>query len=225
MTALLALLHLGDSLFPIGAYAHSDGLEAATATGLVRTAGDLGAWLDVCLDEGVGRVDGPAVLQAWTAFSERDWAALRALDAEITALRPSAAARQAIRAMGFRLATTWHALHPEAGFAPLLAPSADGSHGPAQPIAFACAAASAGVGQRDAAAAFAYTRLAATISAAMRLMPLGQTDAHAQLARVLDRVPAAIDAAFARTSLESFQPAMDVALMSQPYLESRLFLS
>jgi urease accessory protein len=225
MTALLALLHLSDSLFPIGAFGHSDGLESAASSGLVRTPDDLGRWLDVCLDESIGRAEGPAVLQAWTAFHRADWPALRTLDHEITALRPSSAARRASRAMGFRLATTWQSLHPDRRLESVLEPARERGAGPALPVAFGCAAASAGVGQRDAAAAFAYTRLASTISAAMRLMPVGQTDAHAQLARVLARVPAVVDAAAARTSLETFAPAMDVALMSQPHLESRLFRS
>jgi len=65
---LLALLHICDSLFPIGSFGYSDGLEAATAVGLVETPADLQAWLDVSLDEGVGRMDGPAALRAWSAF-------------------------------------------------------------------------------------------------------------------------------------------------------------
>jgi urease accessory protein len=93
------------------------------------------------------------------------------------------------------------------------------------PVAFGCASAAAGVQSRDAAAAFAYTRLASTISAAMRLMPIGQTDAHAQLAHVLRRVPAVVEAMSKRTTVESFTPAMDIAVMSQRHLPSRLFRS
>ena len=63
--------------------------------------------------------------------------------------------------------------------------------GPTLPVAFAARLrvrpASSGATSRR---GFAYTRLAATVSAAMRLMAIGQTDAHALLARVLDRVPA-----------------------------------
>ena len=73
---LLPLLHLCDSLFPIGGFGYSDGLEAATAAGLVQTPADLQAWLDVCLDEAVGRMDGPAALRAWSAFDRQDWEAL-----------------------------------------------------------------------------------------------------------------------------------------------------
>ena len=62
-------------------------------------------------------------------------------------------------------------------------------------------------------------------SVSMRLMAIGQTDAHTKLARVLERVPAVVDAMAARSSVGSFAPAMDLAGMSQQYLHSRLFRS
>jgi urease accessory protein UreF len=60
----------------------------------------------------------------------------------------------------------------------------------------------------------------------MRLMPIGQTDAHALLARTLERVPAAVDLVVGRDArVESFAPAADIAAMTQQYLHSRLFRS
>ena len=109
----LTLLHLCDSAFPLGAFAYSDGLESATATGKVATANDLRAWIDVCLDETLGRTEGPAVWQAWPAFRAGDWETLITLDEELTALRPSSSARRSSRAMGRRLLTTWQTLHPD----------------------------------------------------------------------------------------------------------------
>jgi len=222
---LLALLHICDSLFPIGGFGYSDGLEAATAARLVETSADLRAWLDVCLDEVVGRMDGPAVLRAWSAFDRQDWQTLCELDDEITAMRPSSAIRRSTRAMGFRLVTTWSALYPDRRLERLLEVAQGQRLGPALPIAFGCACASAGAGMRDAGAAFAYTRLASTTSAALRLMRIGQTDAHAQLANVLGRVPMVVEAMTARARPESFSPAMDISAMTQPYLHSRLFRS
>jgi urease accessory protein len=220
---LVALLHMCDSLFPIGAFGYSEGLEAATSEGRIRTPSDLRDWLDVCLEQSFGRADGPAVLLAWTAFNDRDWPTLRRLDAEVHALRPSSGARRASRAVGLRLAATWQRLYPHDGMHELVTGAQSGAFGPSLPIAFGCACASVGVDRCDAAAAFAYTRLASTISAAMRVMPIGQTDAHAQLAGVLRRIPAIIDEMADRTEIESFAPAMDIALMNQPYLHSRLF--
>ena len=60
----------------------------------------------------------------------------------------------------------------------------------------------------------------------MRLMPIGQTDAHLLLARALDRLPAVVDGIIERDGrLESFSPALDIAAMTQQYLHSRLFRS
>jgi urease accessory protein len=218
-------LHLCDSLFPVGGFGYSDGLEAATAAGLAQSPADLHAWLDVCLDEAVGRMDGPVALQAWSAFDRQDWEALYQIDEEITALRPAAATRRSSRAMGFRLVTTWSTLYPDRRLEHLLYLARLERLGPALPVAFCCACASAGVEMREAVMAFAYTRLASTTSAALRLMPLGQTDAHTQLAAVLKRVPAVVDAMTTHAGPASFAPAMDMAAMAQQYLHSRLFRS
>jgi urease accessory protein len=225
---LVQILHLCDSLFPVGAFAYSDGLETAASEQVRRkpdtTSDVLREWIDVVLDESIGRLEGPAVWRAWLAFRERDWDALTALDDEMTALRSAASARRSSRAMGLRLLATWQALHPDPRLEHALLLAARGALGPALPIAFAGACGS--IARRDAVQAFAYTRLAATVSAAMRLMPIGQTAAHALLARALARVPAVVDAIAARdTAPESFTPAMDIAAMSQQYLHSRLFRS
>jgi urease accessory protein len=223
---MLSLLHLCDSLFPIGSFGYSDGLEFATSSSAIGDADGLQAWMDVCLDETFGRMDGPAVWQAWAAVSDAQWPAIELLDAELHALRPSSSARRSSRAMGQRLLTTWQALHPDPRLAQTAAQAADGRSGIALPIAFAAACVCAGVERRTSVEAFAYTRLSATISAAMRLMPIGQTDAHRVLARVLARVPGIVSGIIERDGrLESFSPALDIALMSQQYLHSRLFRS
>jgi urease accessory protein UreF len=60
----------------------------------------------------------------------------------------------------------------------------------------------------------------------MRLIALGQTDAHQLLSCALDRVPATVDDVITRNGpVESFAPALDVAQMTQQYVHSRLFRS
>ena len=219
---LIPLLHLCDSLFPIGAFAYSDGLEtAAGRTAPPFDAGELRAWIDVCLDETLGRMEGPAVWQAWTACRDGGRDTLVMLDEELTALRPSSSGRRSSRAMGRRLLTTWQTLHPDSRLECLVF-----RDGPALPVAFAGACACSGIDRLCAVEAFAYTRLAATISAAMRLMPIGQTGAHALLARTIERVPAVAGLIASRDArLESFAPAVDIAAMTQQYVHSRLFRS
>jgi urease accessory protein len=222
---ILPLLQLCDSLFPVGAFAYSDGLEAAA--GDMKNAGeDLAAWLDVCLDETVGRLEGPAVWQAWAAFDASDWDTLATLNRDAIALRPSSSGRQSTRAMALRLLTMWSDLHREPRLEHLVAIARRGDPAPTLPVAFAAACASVGIGRREAVDGYAYTRLSGATSAAMRVLPIGQREAHAVLARILDRVPAVIEAiANSDRPLESFSPLMDIAAMSQQYLHSRLFRS
>jgi urease accessory protein len=223
---MLQLLHLCDSLFPIGGFAHSDGLESATARGAIVDQRGLREWLDVALDETFGRMEGPAAWRAYAAFAGQRWAALAGLDEETAALRPSWSARRSSRAMGARLLTTWHALHPDPRLEHLRGLARSGTIGPTLPVAFASVCASAEVGARGTLEAFAYTRLSATVSAAMRLMPIGQMEAHALLARTLERVPLIADRIVDRDAApESFAPAADIASMTQQYLHSRLFRS
>jgi len=218
---LLSLLHLCDSLFPTGSFAHSDGLEAATAAGLVATVDDLREWVKVCLDENLGHVEGPAVWLAHGAYRDGSTAALMTLDDELNALRPSSTARAASRAMGTRLLKTWTEVH---GGSPIY-----GDRAASLPIAFAIVCASIGIEVRETVEAFIYTRLAGAVSSSMRLMPIGQRDAHTLLAQTLTRVPATLDAIAGRCErgepLGVFAPAFDIAVMAQQHVRSRLFLS
>jgi urease accessory protein len=227
---LLNLLHVCDSLFPIGSFAYSDGLESATSAALVRDRDSLREWLDVCLDESIGRSDGPAMAIACSALHDADWDAFTAVNEELTALRPSSTVRMANRSMGWRLLKTWQALHPDVRLEQALElaheSAAPGGFGPTLPVAFAAVSVCAGISRRDGLAGYVYTRLGATVSAAMRLIALGLTDAHQLLSRVLDRVPATVDDLIARNGpIESFASALDVAQMTQQYVHSRLFRS
>lgn len=224
-TPLFPLLHLCDSLFPTGAFAHSDGLESATDAGRVARPDDLGDWMDACLDQGVARCDGPAVWLAWHACADRDWPGLDVLNAEVYALRPAAASRQSTRAMGARLVRTWSLLHPQPDLQDL-ADHVDVDKTMTLPVAFGVVCASAGIAPRAALEGYVYTRLAATSSAAMRLMPIGQHDAHRALASRLRRAGEIVDAIIAEPARPgAFAPAMDIAAMSHQYVHSRLFRS
>jgi urease accessory protein len=226
MEALLNLLHMCDSLFPIGSFAHSDGLESATANQLVENVTDLEQWLLVGVDEGFGRLDGPAIAIGWAAMRTNDWESVIALDEEVGALRPSSAARAASRSMGSRMVHTWHELRPAAPLAQMMTLVRDGRLGPTLPVGFAAVTACSGIEVRDALAGYAYMRLAATVSAAMRLVAVGQTEAHRLLRRQLERVPAILDGILSRNARpECFAPAFDLAQMTQQYVRSRLFRS
>jgi urease accessory protein len=223
-TRLVALLQLCDSLFPIGSFAHSDGLEHATAAGRVTDSGELRSWLDAQLAGPLATADGRAVALALAGWRAGRWSELDELDDEMQALRPSSASREAARAMGTRLLKTWIAARRDADVHSYLDRRA--RRGVTLPVAFGIACGAAGIAAAPALEAFLYTRLAGSISAAMRLMKIGQSEAHRLLAEVLEQVPAAAAAILASESPPAvFAPALDIAAMSQQYQRSRLFRS
>jgi urease accessory protein len=223
---VLSMLHLCDSFFPIGSFAYSDGLESATAGRFVEGAAGLDVWLESCLEEGFARLEGPAIAMAWPALAACDWDRVVAIDEEITALRAASTARTASRSMGLRLVKTWQRIYPHARLEQMLELARAGRFGPTLPVGFAAAGQCAGLDLRDSLAGYAYTRLASTVSAGMRLVAIGQGEAHVLLGRTLDRVPAAVDGVLERGARpESFAPAFDIAQMTQAYVHSRLFRS
>lgn len=220
--ARLALLHLCDSLFPVGAFAHSDGLETAVAAGMVRTAEDVKQWLDATLIHVLRPYEGPVVLKAMRLADAGTTAALATLHNEVEAMRPSRTAREASRAIGVRLLKTWQEIRP----APCVVEALATDCPFAFPIAFGIVAHATSIPVVEAIEGYCYVRLASAVSAAMRLMPLGQLQAHGALAAVLRQVPETaaaivVDEAPAR----SFVPLMDLASMNHQYVHSRLFRS
>jgi len=218
----LALLHLCDSLFPIGAFAHSDGLESAVASGHVASAADLRDWLGTILTIILAGAEGPAVRMAYLAVHSRDLDALERADSEVAAMRTSSAGRDATRAMGTRLLKTWQQIRPAEAVRAALERRSRYTF----PTAFGVVCAASHIQLAEAIEAYCYARLASTVSAAMRLMPIGQHEAHRLLAVVLGEVPAYVDRiVHDEEPLRCFTPLMDIAAMSHQYQHSRLFKS
>jgi urease accessory protein len=138
------------------------------------------------------------------------------------ALRPAANGRQASRAMGSRLVKTWRQLRPSPMLDEMLTHGAEWT----LPVGFGSVCAASGIDARSAVEGFIYTRLASTVSAAMRLMAIGQHEAHAVLSGALSRAPVLVERIAADDLTPSmFGPAFDIAAMSQQYVHSRLFRS
>lgn len=222
-TGLVRLLQLSDSLFPVGAYAYSDGLEAAVQARRVATAPDLDGWLTHFVRHVFVSSEGRALFQGVRALVDDDWETLVRLDSELTALRPAAAARASSSAIGRRYLKTCLTTFDDPAFAAAESRLPDAN----APVAYAVVAHCLGVAPRDAMIAFGYSRLAGCVSAALRLMPLGQQQGQIALRQAADLLPAAVDEIVAQPDapLCSFSPGVDVCQMNHRHLYSRLFRS
>ena len=161
------------------------------------------------------------------AAGEPGLATALAIDETLDAMKPAAELREASRQMGRQTLRVAARLHPQATVAELFAAverhETPGHHA----LAFGFAAAAAGAGPRETAAAFLYSTAAAVTGAALRLLPLGQLEAQRGLASLRPRI-ARLAAAAAERSLDeacSFTPALEIAAMRHARLDARLFRS
>src|SRR5688572_23826987 len=103
--SLLRLLQLTDSTFPIGAFAHSFGLETYIARGGVHTVAALEEFIANTLLHVVAPSDGVAC--AAVARLGADWqSVVRHIDYRLTAMKVVEESRQASRALGTRFLRT-----------------------------------------------------------------------------------------------------------------------
>jgi urease accessory protein len=176
-----ALLTLADSRLPAGGHTHSGGVEQAIAAGVVHDPATLQAFLRRRLAT-AGRVAAGLAAEACRSVREPD--ALRRLDEEADARTPSPALRSASRQQGRGLVRVGRAAWPDAAW-DALPPR------PHHPLALGVAAAAAGLGAHDAAAAAAYLAVSGPATAAQRLLaldPIAVAGVTAGLAPQVDAV-------------------------------------
>jgi urease accessory protein len=214
----LRLLQLADSALPIGAAAHSFGIETLAAEGALdnpQLAGFLQAWL-----EETGTLEATWCLQAAAIDDLDQWIDLNRMIAATKLARESRAASGVLGRRFLDLAAEL-AAHPR------LTEFARAACGIHLPAAFGAAGRALGIHPATAAAAYLHQSVAGLVSACQRLLPLGQRQASRILWDLKPAILASVQRAAgdAPAAAASFAPAVEIASMRHPWLSTRLFVS
>jgi urease accessory protein len=227
LETLLALLQLGDGLFPAGGFAHSFGLETYAQEGRVRDRVGLEAFVNAHLEGAAGPGDAVAVAVAARLAAAGDVPAWCELDARLEAMKAVPEFRAASRQMGRQTARVAAALGDDVVLV-AIARAIDDDLTPGHHAAvFGAAAGRLGADPEAAAAAYLYSTAALLVGAGLRLLPLGQLDGQRVLAGVRPRI-AHLAAHAARATADdmwTFTPALELAGLRHASLEMRLFRS
>ncbi|MEM7566468.1 MAG: urease accessory protein UreF [Pseudomonadota bacterium] len=158
--------------FPIGAFSYSHGLEWAIGAGEVGSAEALEAWLGDLLRHGAPWTDAVLAAEAYRAAGPRDAERLLTAADLALALSPTKERHLETTAQGGAFARTVSTTLPSPATERLLARG-----GPiALPVAIGAAARDAGLPLDKTLQAMAHAFCANLVSAAVRLVPLGQTE-------------------------------------------------
>jgi len=211
--------------YPIGAFSYSHGVETAVEEGLIKDRASLVAWLATVLENGTGRVDGALFAAAWRAVEARDWPLFDAIAERAAAWRGTSEMALESRQQGGSFLsitrTAWH--HADL----------DTAHERfggeiALPVAVALAAAAHGIALPAALSGYLHAFTANLISAAVRCVPLGQSDGQRALAGLEGAVGRTVAAALAVSDLDEVgtgTPLLDWCSLRHETQYTRLFRS
>jgi urease accessory protein len=226
-TALLGLLQLCDTALPIGAFAFSHGLETYTQEGRIADATTLQAWLEALLRHSVQGSHLLPVALAYRAAAAGDWARLRALDEQLTAMKHAREAREASTKVGQRLLGLARQLWPHPALEQVYTLWRQGGMRGHHALVFGVLGWRLALGERVTLEAAGYTWLSGMISAALRLFALGQSAGQRVLLALLASLPEIAEAIGQQgwDDLMSAAPGFDIRSMRHERLYSRLFQS
>lgn len=210
---LLKLLAWLSPSFPVGAFAYSHGLETAVDDGLVRDRATLEGWIADLVAFGGPRADATFLAHVWRAVASGDIAAFREAAERAAAMRGTAELALESVQQGESFLQAMGDAWPVA-VAPWRAALADAAIRPAYPVAVGVAAAAAGVPLAATLEAYLHAFAANLVSAAVRAVPLGQTDGQRVLAALEPHVAAAAAAAADRPLDEAGGAALAVDILS-----------
>ena len=179
----LQLLRLSSPSLPIGAYAYSQGLEQAVEWGWVHDEASAGCWILGLLQRGLGQLDLPVLVRLHTALGQADTDRIGYWTGFLRASREARELQEEDRALGRALALLLADLgctrarpwvhHPDTTLA----------------LGFALAARHWDLEADAVLTAYAWSWIEHQVSAAVKLIPLGQTAGQRVLAQLLAQVP------------------------------------
>ncbi|MGH9313155.1 MAG: urease accessory protein UreF [Vicinamibacterales bacterium] len=216
---VLRLLQLFDSQFPIGAFAHSGGLETYAGAGL-----DLAGLRELLSNEialGWSRGDLAAVRLAWRESAEPDASErLASLARRVDAYKVIRSVRETSLRLGTRTLSLVRRLYPDATTSMDVRP-------PHYPVVVGAVGRRLDLPLRELLLAFGQSTIAASLAAATRCMPVSPAQAQALLVDLQPALAEAVERSLGDGDETMFTctPALDIRNHEQAFLHTRLFQS
>jgi urease accessory protein len=211
--------------YPVGAFSYSHGVETAVEEGFIKDRASLVSWLESVLERGTGLVDGALFAAAWRAVEAADWATFDGIAERAAAWRGTSEMALESRQQGGSFLSITRTAWPH----PALDMGHERTGGElALPVAVALAAVAHGIALESALGGYLHAFAANLISAAVRTVPLGQTDGQRALAALEPAVRRTAEAALAAVSLDDVgtsTPLLDWCSLRHETQYTRLFRS
>jgi urease accessory protein len=224
--SLIQGLRFVDSFFPSGGFAFSSGLEAAVKDGAIHDGKEFARYVEEWLRNGIGRREVIAVAVGHQAATTGNLGPALGVDRALEGLKLGADSRRASKQMGrqvMKMVVDQFRDHRTLlDYGAAVAEARTPGHAP---VAIGLTLAACGWSIQDTAAAFLYQSAQGWVSAAMKLLPVGQHQGQLMLAEWGPLIGQLSERVKPQASLASWSPIQDIYAMRHSRLESRLFRS
>lgn len=218
---LAQLLRLASPMLPVGAYSYSQGLEWAVEEGAVRDEQTALRWIGDALAFNIGSLEAPVWRRLYQAWSAGDAESAGRWNERFLAVRETAELRSETVQMGEALKLVLKATG-EIDSGPL-----DRIEQLAFPTAFSFAAYGLRVPMQEGLIGYLWAWGENQVSAAMKLVPLGQSSGQRILAKLIAVLPGIAARALEGDddALSNFAPGLAIASSRHETQYTRLFRS
>jgi urease accessory protein len=223
---LVRMLQFGDSMFPIGGFSFSCGLESAIQQGVVADAGNLHAFTRTALEQ-AARGDGIALIAAHRAAAAGDIDALIRIDGQVYARKLSGE----MRTMSVRMGKKFTELGVQMIGGPLLGTWGECINASATPgcypVALAVNFAVQGLTAPNAFVVHQYGLASTILGAALRLMKIS----HIETQTILYQLNGGVEAAYKRAAaallsdMSGYAPLAEILAAIHAKAHVRLFMN
>lgn len=224
--SLIQGLRFVDSFFPSGGFAFSSGLESAVKCGAIENGKDLAGYVEDLLVHGVGKREAAATATAHLAAATDRLDLALTVDRQLDELKLSRESRLASRQIGRQVMKGAAGQNDENRVVKEFRRAIDEGRTPGHvPVAIGLTLAGCGWSRQDTVAAFLYQTAQGFVSAAMKLLPVGQQEGQQLLNDWAPLMTELSRRAKPQANLMSWSPVQDIYAMRHARLESRLFRS
>lgn len=223
---LFYLMQMAGGTFPSGGFSQSWGLETYVEQGLVTNDGTFKEFTKSYLDSTIARCEGPLLCEAYR-LSKDCWEldALLQLEELSCAIKVTKESRQSSIRMGKAFMRIIADILEDEELKQVK--NICGVEGMSYPVIYGIVCGRLGLDLTDAVKAFVFSTVNALVQSAVKLVPLGNTQAQQVL---MDLYPAMEQCAEESIhvlveDISNFCPGMDIASIAHEFLPTRLYMS
>jgi urease accessory protein len=218
---LAKLFQIVSPALPVGAFAYSQGLETAIDQGLVSDQQQVSNWCLGVMSNNLARLDLPALREMLALIDNSDAQGFKQLNQEVIAFRETSELRNESLLMAKALLRLLHDLDYELDGLVSTSESYDWVS------AFAIAVSQFDIDSKSALIAYLWSWLENQVAAAIKLVPLGQTQGQKILIELGDQLEHIVNQSIdvPREKMANLSPALAILSSQHETQYSRLFRS